>query len=119
MSTQDTRGRIVTVVGPVNAPGVDRPPHVGDMATLCFASDQYAAEVVQVSPTGKTIVIRQMRAKLVEGDIQSERQVYRFESNRGGEVYSARWSERIGAYRTMSGTRVVVGVAQHYREPSI
>lgn len=104
---------------------------VGHGVTVCHPSDRYAATVVWVSNTGKTIRITMDEARLIEGGMYSEKQVYEYKSvpektltrpdgtSQSLNTRTARWSEKQTAF-VLAGTRTRLACGRHtYRDPHI
>lgn len=90
---------------------------VGTLATGSYWSDCYPFEVIKVSPSGKTITIRAMDAKVVSGTTYDGTAEYEYSSNPQGKTYTVR-NRKYGGWRTPCNMRINFGYAREYRDPS-
>ena len=90
--------------------------YVGQLATGRYVSDCYPFEVIEVSPSGKTIKIREMNAEPAEGYDYFGNQVYNYTSNPNGSVRTVRLCKY--GWKELKGTmKVSLGNARKYQDP--
>jgi hypothetical protein len=90
---------------------------VGMGATLCHYSDRDAATVVRVSPSGKTIWLREDRSTRTDKNGQSEAQSYTYERDESAPEQKATMT-RAGEWKIVNGPRVLLGLRQTYNDPN-
>lgn len=84
-------------------------PEIGMGATIHFYTDRHAATVVDVSKSGRRIVVREDKAIRTDSNGSSESQSYRYEPNPGGAEHvftlrkNGRWVESKSAMSSGSG----------------
>jgi hypothetical protein len=88
---------------------------VGTLATGSYWSDCYPFEVIKVSPSGKTITIRKMNAKVISGTTFDGTAEYEYSSNPNGQTYTVRMTKK--GYRTPCNMRIAFGYAREYYDP--
>lgn len=71
-------------------PLVKESPFVGMGATMYSGSDRYAFTVVAVSPSGKTVWVREDKETRVDGNGMSESQRYLFTPDENAELVQLR-----------------------------
>lgn len=93
-------------------------PEVGMGVTYGCWTDRYAATIIKVSPSGKTITVRDDIAIRTDKNGLSESQTYRYEPGTGG-TKTFRITTRHGRKNWRSGVyRATVGIRNAYRDPS-
>lgn len=95
------------------------PVQVGEPATYGIGSDCYPYEVVKVSESGKTIHLRALSYRVVEGSSFDGSAKYEYESNPDGSIMKATL-RKDGRYRRVGCTNyggVFIGHARAYRDP--
>lgn len=87
-----------------------RAPEVGDGMTICHWTDRTACTVVEVSASGKTIVVQYDTAERADANGMSDAQSYNYRANPDGVKRTARLG-RDGRYRIggKRGNAVVPG----------
>jgi hypothetical protein len=88
---------------------------VGTLASGSYWSDVNPFEVIKVSPSGKTITMREMDWKVVSGTTFDGSAEYEYSSNPNGSIYTVRMTKR--GYRTPCNMRVAFGYARKYLDP--
>lgn len=63
-------------------------PVVGMAATVAIGTDRHAATVVEVSPSGHKVTVRQDKATRTDANGMSESQSYKYESDPNGKLYT-------------------------------
>lgn len=89
-------------------------PEVGMGATMSVGSDRYAYTIVEVSESGKTIIIQADDA-VNKGDYYGV-QDWVYTPNPRGPVRTARLSK--SGYYLQGGSFVFIGYRDHYMDPS-
>jgi uncharacterized membrane protein YvbJ len=93
-------------------------PKVGMGATILMYTDQHACTIIDVSKSGKRIVVQKDNAKRIDDNGASEDQSYTFSPNANGSkhIFSLRktgeWIEAKGCVHLYIGTR------KHYHDYS-
>lgn len=96
-------------------------PAVGDGATMLGWTDRHAATVVEVSASGKKVVVQQDHAKRIDNNGMSESQSYEYSPNPNGsrDVYTLR---KDGSYTrrgdTLGGRQLLIGHREEYYDYS-
>lgn len=90
-------------------------PKVGDGATILMWTDRHAGTVVKVSPSGKTVTVREDTATRIDSNGMSESQVYEYKPNALGKEWKFRLTKR--GWRSGS-TGVLFGTRQAYHDYS-
>jgi hypothetical protein len=88
-------------------------PQVGMGATILGWTDRHAATIVEVSPSGKTIVIQRDNAKRIDSNGMSESQQYEFTPNADAERETFRL-RKTGEYRSKYGANLRIGERSEY-----
>lgn len=88
----------------------------GMRASGSYFSDIYPFEVIKVTPSGKTVTIREMNATLVKGSDFDGTAEYVYTSNPNGETHTVR-RDKFGRWKTPNGMKVSFGSARKYRDP--
>lgn len=91
-------------------------PHSGMGATLIVGSDRYAYTIVRVSPSGKTLWIKQDRAVPAEGHNYYGHQVYSYAFNPKAKLEVARKTKG-GVFRVNGCMPLCVGERSYYSDP--
>lgn len=91
-------------------------PVVGMQCTITRYTDRDPGEVVKISPSGKTIEVREMRAIRLDDNGMSECQEYRYESNPEGKLHTFRLTKK--GWRDKSRNGLVLGLASKYHDYS-
>jgi hypothetical protein len=91
-------------------------PKVGMHCTIMCYSDREPAEVISVTPSGKTIKVRELKAKRTDSNGMSECQSYSYESDPEGKVHTFRLTKK--GWRDPSGTGLALGHAEKYHDYS-
>ena len=87
------------------------PPAVGMGATYSVGSDRYAVTIIEVSKSGKQIVVQDDIMKRIDTNGMSEMQEYEYTPNPQGSTRkfylnkSGRWQESKGSARLTVGFR--------------
>lgn len=94
-------------------------PAVGIKVTECGYSDRRVGTIQSVSKSGKTIVYTHDTAKHIDGHPrQSEQQTWETTENKEGAERTARLNSK-GEFRLPGGgSRVLVGIEEHYYDYS-
>jgi hypothetical protein len=90
---------------------------VGMGASGTYYSDWTPFEVIKVSPSGKTITIREMDWKVIDGSEQNGSAEYEYTSNPEYEVVTVRNHKHKG-WMTPNGMRISFGTARRYYDPT-
>jgi hypothetical protein len=91
---------------------------VGDGATIQHWSDSTAATVVQVSASGKRIVLQEDKATRLDKNGMSESQEYSYEPDTNGTLHFATLRQD-GRYRITGSKRLVsLGIRRKYHDYS-
>lgn len=90
--------------------------YVGMQASGTYWTDRTPFEVVAVSPSGKTITIREMDWKIVSGQEYNGSAEYEYISNENNPVMTVRFSKHKG-WKTPDGMRISFGAARRYFDP--
>lgn len=91
-------------------------PVVGMPATMIFWSDRYPAHVVEVSASGKTVIIQEAKSTHVPGT-HGEAQQWVITPDPTGIQHACR-KHKDGKWHRTSGGFVVFGQAERYWDPS-
>lgn len=91
-------------------------PTVGMPATILLWTDRHAATVVAVSPSGKTVTVREDRAIRTDRNGLSEIQHYTYTPNPDGALTTFRLGKR--GWRSAGGRGLHLGERAEYRDPS-
>jgi hypothetical protein len=89
---------------------------VGTLASGTYWSDSTPFEVVKVSPSGKTITIREMDWKVISGQEYNGSAEYEYTSNEKAPTKTVRFSKHKG-WKTPCGMRIWFGNARRYYDP--
>lgn len=89
---------------------------IGTHATGSYVSDCYPFEVIDITPSGKTITIRELTAIPTENYDYFSNQEHTFESNPNGRTHKVRFSKNKG-WKTSGGMKVSFGKAFQYQDP--
>lgn len=84
-------------------------PRVNDGCTLHFMSDCSPGTIVKVSPSGKTIEFTRDEIMRTDSNGMSEEQHYVFLPQPDGPRQTARFSQKLGKFKTKGGQIVGVG----------
>ena len=87
---------------------------VNTPATICIGSDRYPATVVKVSPSGKTVRVREDHATRVDNRGYTEMQDWTFSPDPEGREMTFRFTKRGW---TQGCYRLVVGRRDRYNDP--
>jgi hypothetical protein len=90
--------------------------HVGMGASGSYFSDMTPFEVIKVTPSGKTVTIREMDWKIIKGTDFDGTAEYEYTSNPNGRTYTVR-KQKSGAWKTPCGMRIGFGNARRYYDP--
>lgn len=90
-------------------------PAVGMGATICCWSDRLAGTVIAVSPSGKTVTVREDTATRLDGNGMSEAQAYSFAPCPNGRVFVFRLGKR-GYRGPNKGNGLLLGTRQKYHD---
>jgi len=88
-------------------------PTIGMGATIYHYSDRDPATVIEVSPSGKRIVIQEDKSIRLDNNGMSECQVYRYEPDPGGTMHIATL-RKDGTYRLV-GRKTIVSLGERHR----
>lgn len=93
-------------------------PTVGDGATMYVGSDCYPYTVVKVSPSGKTIEMREDHYRIVSGDGSFQRGIpeISYSPQPNAVPLTVRYTNRGWRWR---GSPVSVGFRRYYRDPHV
>lgn len=87
-------------------------------ATICYGSDRIPATVIQITNSGKRIILQEDIAIRTDHNGMSECQNYIYSRNLEGDVHIASL-RKDGSFRiSNSRTKVVIGVRQKYYDYS-
>ncbi len=95
-------------------------PEVGMGATILFYTDRKAATVIEVSVSGKQIVVCEDKAVRIDNNGMSEVQEYRYEA--GSTVYTEVFTLRrngrwvVEGENLHTGRSLILGVRNHYHD---
>lgn len=92
-------------------------PAVGMGVTMLAWTDRHAGTIIKVSPSGKTVVVREDRATRTDSNGMSESQAYRYEENPEGRTVTFRLTKR-GWRGTGHGYGLLIGERMAYRDYS-
>lgn len=96
----------------VEVPRVDAP------ATVHWLTDSHGATVIEVSPSGAKVTVREDRAIRTDKNGWSEQQSYTHERDPDGKVHVF-YRDGRGQYRNRkTGIRLNIGERRTYRDPS-
>lgn len=90
---------------------------VGMGASGTYYSDWTPYEVIKVSPSGKTVTLREMDWKITSGSEYNGSAEYEYASNPNNPTVTAR-PRKHGGWRTPEGKTIVFGTARRYYDPS-
>lgn len=90
------------------------PPTVGMPCTITHYSDREPAEVISVTPSGKTIKVREMTATRTDKNGMSECQTYSYASDPEGEIHTFRLTKK--GWRAKGGAGLWLGRAEKYHD---
>ena len=103
-------------------PKLEEKPQVGQPCTIHVGSDSYAATVVSVNSSGKTIMVQHDTATAVGGPYQYGDTIeYEYSRNPNGQIETytlrknGRFIEKGGSLR--HGCRLGLGYRREYRDP--
>jgi hypothetical protein len=88
-------------------------PAVGMGATIQHFTDQTPVTIVQVSPTGKKLVLQEDKAIRQDNNGMSEAQVYTYEQDSSGDLHVATL-RKDGRYR-IKGCKELVSIGRRVR----
>lgn len=89
-------------------------PTIGMGATIQYHSDRSPATIIEVSPSGKRIVIQEDSVTRTDNNGMSECQTYDYHRNPEGTIHIATL-RKDGSFRLVGGkTLVSVGVRNRY-----
>ena len=91
---------------------------VGDGVTITMFSDRHAATVIDVSPSGKTVTVREDTAIRTDTNGMSDAQEYRYERNLEGAEQTFRWSTKRKKFSGGSRGGGLIGGRKHYYDYS-
>lgn len=109
--------RLGSLLNQIMADSAGRAPVVGQGATLVYWTDREPCTVTAVSPSGKTVTLREDKATRLDEKGMSEGQSYSFEPDPSGRVVKARLNKR-GRWKTPGGTSVLIGHREKYYDYS-
>lgn len=93
-------------------------PTIGMGATIYYYSDREPATIIEISPSGKRIVLREDKSIRLDNNGMSECQSYRYEPDPDGKIHAATL-RKDGTYRLIGGKTVVsLGDRRHYHDYS-
>lgn len=88
-------------------------PTIGLGATICYYTDRDPATVIEVSATGKRIVIQEDKATRIDNNGMSECQQYRYDPDPNGKIHTATL-RKDGTYR-LTGSKVLISLGKRNR----
>ena len=90
---------------------------VGTLATGWHWTDKHPFEVIKVSPSGKTITVREMDATpdKANGYDYFGNQVYIYESNEKARITTVRFTKY--GWKAANGMKFAFGYARKYQDP--
>lgn len=109
-------------VNSVQGNSAQRTPEVGMGATILMWSDRQAATIIEVSKSGKSILVREDNAKRVDNNGMSDAQTYEYSANVNGRVTeftlrrNGRWVRKGESQK--GGQRVAIGYRDHHYDYS-
>lgn len=90
-------------------------PQVGLGATIGWWSDRTAGTIINVSPSGKTFVVQEDRARRTDGFGMSDCQSYEYTPNQNGRTFVVKQTKH--GWKT-AGAAVTVGYRNAYHDYS-
>ena len=90
----------------------------GDGVTITMFSDRHAATVIEVSPSGKTVKVREDTAIRTDSHGMSDAQEYRYEDNPDGAEQTFRWSAKRKRFSGGSAGGGLISGRKHYYDYS-
>lgn len=90
---------------------------VGTKATGSYYSDCYPFEVINLTPSGKTVTIRELIATPTKNYDYFSNQEHTFKPNPKGRTYKVRKGKH--GWKTPCGMKISFGEAIEYRNPEM